>query len=131
MLEISESPDKPIPEDIIAASIQGAVNSFLVSDTNDIISTFHTRLQRGYPTPFVGRDELLAQIQPRLQALNVFSRGRFGGWKYEVGNQDHSCMQGVEAVDAMLFGAEEVTYFYPDLVNTRPKAATTRVYKLH
>ena len=26
-------------------------------------------------------------------------------------------MQGVEAVDAVLFGAEELSYFYPDLLS--------------
>lgn len=34
-------------------------------------------------------------------------------WKYEVSNQDHSLMQGVEAVDHILTGAEEVTYRQP------------------
>jgi hypothetical protein len=36
--------------------------------------------------------------------------------------------QGVEAVDCVVFGAEEETYFYPDAVNVRPKTRTTRVF---
>eukprot|EP00698_Gefionella_okellyi_P016954 TRINITY_DN4901_c0_g1_i1.p1 TRINITY_DN4901_c0_g1~~TRINITY_DN4901_c0_g1_i1.p1 ORF type:complete len:311 (-),score=48.95 TRINITY_DN4901_c0_g1_i1:79-1011(-) len=128
MFEISESPDKPVPSELVQATIDGALKSFLITPTDEIISTYHHRLERGYPTPFVGRDELLEKIQPRLQALGVWSRGRFGGWKYEVGNQDHSLMQGVEAVDSMLFGVEEQTYHYPDLVNVRPKSQTTRTY---
>jgi hypothetical protein len=43
-------------------------------------------------------------------------RGRFGSYKYEVGNQDHSCMLGVEAADNILYGAKEFTLFHPSLV---------------
>jgi len=49
----------------------------------------------------------------------VWSRGRFGSWKYEVGNQDHSLMLGVEAADAVLFGAPEMTLRYPNVVNAK------------
>ncbi|MBE7182651.1 MAG: hypothetical protein INR71_15840, partial [Terriglobus roseus] len=40
-------------------------------------------------------------------------------WRYEVGNQDHSFMLGVEAVDAIHSGAVELTLNYPDFVNGR------------
>ncbi|MEJ2429938.1 MAG: amine oxidase, partial [Deltaproteobacteria bacterium] len=36
-------------------------------------------------------------------------RGRFGFWKYEVGNMDHRVMQGVEVVDRLLLGQPEKT----------------------
>jgi len=42
---------------------------------------------------------------------------RFGSYKYEVANQDHSCMIGVEAVDNILFGSKEFTLDYPSLTN--------------
>ena len=128
MFEFSESPAKPAPkEDPIEATIQGALNTKLFESRDQIISTWHERLEYGYPTPFVGRDELLDEVQPKLMDLGIWSRGRFGGWKYEVGNQDHSLMQGVEAADSVLFGVEESTYSYPDLVNTRK--TTQRSFK--
>ena len=34
-------------------------------------------------------------------------------------NQDHSFMQGVEAVDAIVNGSVELSLFYPDFVNSR------------
>ena len=44
--------------------------------------------------------------------MSVYSRGRFGGWKYEVSNQDHSFMQGVEVVNQILLGKPEQTFRY-------------------
>jgi hypothetical protein len=49
--------------------------------------------------------------------MGIYSRGRFGGWKYEVSNQDHSLMQGVEVVNNLAFGAPEVTYWHPNIAN--------------
>jgi hypothetical protein len=40
-----------------------------------------------------------------LKKQGIYSRGRFGAWKYEVSNQDHSMMQGVEAVVRVWFVA--------------------------
>ena len=50
-------------------------------------------------------------------SFEIWSRGRFGSWKYEVGNQDHSCMLGVEAVDNILTGAKEFSLMYPSQTN--------------
>lgn len=73
----------------------------------------------GYPTPTVDRDAILAEGLPRLEKLGIYSRGRFGAWKYEVSNQDHSFMQGVEVVEHLLHGHRELTLHCPALVNGR------------
>lgn len=45
------------------------------------------RLEYGYPTPSVGRDGVLEKALPWLKDAGIWSRGRFGSYKYEVANQ--------------------------------------------
>ena len=74
------------------------------------VSTWEMNVEYGYPVPTLGRDSALAVVQPWLEERRVYSRGRFGGWKYEVANMDHSVMQGVEWAERMVLGREERTY---------------------
>ena len=106
---------------VVADCLRGAVATGLLSAADEVVSLYHRRLEHGYPTPSLGRDAALQTALPWLQAegRNVWSRGRFGSWKYEVGNQDHSLMLGVEAADAVLFGAAELTLRHPNVVNAR------------
>ena len=67
---------------------------------------FCRRLEHGYPTPSVGREGVLVDALPWLQQHKIWSRGRFGSYRYEVGNQDHSLMLGVECADNVLFGTK-------------------------
>ncbi len=120
LCEISESEMKPVNhENILAETIQGLQQVGLINNLNEIISRWKTFLPYGYPTPFLGRDELIESIEPTLRSMRIYSRGRFGGWKYEVSNQDHSLMQGVEAINHILFKEDEITYFSPKTVNGR------------
>lgn len=118
MLEVSESSHKPVDQaTLIEECLKGCIASQLLTPEDEVVSKWHHRFPMGYPTPFVGRNELLDKVQPHLKAKGIYSRGRFGGWKYEVANQDHSMMQGVEAVEDILGVGEELTYFKPNVVN--------------
>jgi hypothetical protein len=120
MLEISESSYKPVDlETIVKDSIQGLVNTEMLRPDDEIVSTYHRRFDHGYPTPSLEREGALTQLLPKLQEKGIWSRGRFGSWRYEVGNQDHSFMLGVEAVDNIVNGSVELTLNYPDFVNGR------------
>ncbi|KAI1365126.1 FAD/NAD(P)-binding domain-containing protein [Xylaria arbuscula] len=120
MLEVSESSYKPVKhETLLEDCIQGLINTSLLNPEDEIVSTYVRRFDHGYPTPSLERNGVLDQALPYLQGKNILSRGRFGAWKYEVGNQDHSFMQGVEAVDNILTGGVELTLNHPDFVNTR------------
>jgi protoporphyrinogen oxidase len=110
MAEVSESAHKPVnASSLVEDVIQGALNTRLVRQREDIISTWSYRAGHGYPTPGLHRDEALAEIVPFFEQHQVWSRGRFGLWKYEVSNQDHSFMQGVELVERLISGRPEIT----------------------
>ncbi|KAI9666415.1 MAG: hypothetical protein M1821_004351 [Bathelium mastoideum] len=120
MLEVSESSMKPVDQaNMLKDCIQGLVNTEMLKPTDEIVSTYHRRFDHGYPTPSLEREGALKQLLPALQDRDIYSRGRFGSWRYEVGNQDHSFMLGVEAADHIINGAAELTLNYPDFVNTR------------
>jgi protoporphyrinogen oxidase len=118
MTETSESPDKKVSRSaIIEETIQGLLNTDLIQSRNDIVSTWHFAAEYGYPTPSLERDAILKDVLPALERYGIYSRGRFGAWKYEVSNQDHSLMQGVEWANRMVLEIPEVTVFYPEVAN--------------
>lgn len=120
MLEVSESSMKPVDTpNMLRDCIRGLLNTEMLRPTDPIVSTYHRRFDHGYPTPTLEREAALAQLLPALQDRGIYSRGRFGSWRYEVGNQDHSFMLGVEAADNIVNGATELTLNYPDFVNGR------------
>jgi hypothetical protein len=87
----------------VLETLKGAVATGLLSAEDEVVSLFHRRLERGYPTPSLERDAALEKALPWLRdEAKVWSRGRFGAWRYELGNQDHALAQGVEAADAAL-----------------------------
>ncbi|ATY65756.1 UDP-galactopyranose mutase [Cordyceps militaris] len=120
MLEVSESSMKPVDQEtLLKDCIQGLINTDMIRPEDEIVSTYHRRFDHGYPTPSLERESVLKELLPKLEEQDILSRGRFGSWRYEVGNQDHSFMLGVEAVDAIHNGAVELTLNYPDFVNSR------------
>lgn len=112
MCETSYSSFKPVDKGkIVENTIQGLVNSGLISehDCQKIISRYVIDIPHSYPVPTLKRDKALSVIQHYLESNNVYSRGRFGAWRYEVGNMDHSFMQGVEVINRLLNGTPEIT----------------------
>jgi len=91
----------------------------LIERREDIVSTWQYRAGYGYPTPGLERDAALTEMLPFFEARDVHPRGRFGLWKYEVSNQDHSFMQGVEVVERLVNGRIEITAPDPNLANSR------------
>lgn len=120
MAEVSESAHKPVNHNrVVEEVVSGMRATELIRPNDEIVSRWHRRLDHGYPTPSLEREAILHEILPALESKRIYSRGRFGAWRYEVSNQDHSFMQGVEVVEHILHGHEELTLNDPDRVNSR------------
>jgi protoporphyrinogen oxidase len=115
LCEISCSPFKPVNgARVVEDTIQGLVNAKLIAerDQDDIVDTHVISRSYTYPIPSLERDEALRTVHPYLESRDIYSRGRFGAWRYEVGNMDHSVAQGVEWADRIVLGRrdDELTY---------------------
>ncbi|KAG5480991.1 hypothetical protein LSCM1_06665 [Leishmania martiniquensis] len=130
MLEVSQNDAyKSVDADtIVEDCITGLQRATLLRPEDEVVSCWHHIETKGYPVPFVGRNEMLEEVLPVLRDTHqIYSRGRFGAWKYEVANQDHSWMQGVEAVGHILHGTFEDTVHAPEKVNSKRSEARCRL----
>ncbi len=118
LCEVSESGFKPTrgrdgrdEQAVVEECIAGLENAGLLlpGERANIVSRWCYYADYSYPTPSVDRDEILTEVIPWLEARDIYSRGRFGMWKYEVANTDHALMQGVELVNRLLLGEPEHT----------------------
>jgi protoporphyrinogen oxidase len=103
---VGESPNADfILDRVIAELIR--VKILEESDRERIVSRYSRAVAYSYPIPTLGRDRALGILQPALMQREIYSRGRFGAWRYEIGNMDHSVMMGVEAVNHIVAGKKE------------------------
>jgi hypothetical protein len=110
MGEISFPKGQCVDTDLaIEKTIQGYIDTGLIEakDRKNIQSVHTIDIDYSYPVPTLERDKALAIIQPWLESKHIYSRGRFGAWKYEVANMDHSAVQGMEIIDKLLLGHDE------------------------
>jgi UDP-galactopyranose mutase len=115
LAEISQSEFKPEDRDtVVEQTVEGLLNTKILrgSDVELIADTYVIERDYTYPTPSLERDGALRTIHPWLEGQGIYSRGRFGAWRYEVGNMDHSVAQGVEWVNRVVLGdvENELTY---------------------
>jgi hypothetical protein len=112
LCEISQSEHRPVDRGgVVEATIAGLENAGLLEpgERRDICDSWVYHAEYSYPTPTVDRDAILGEVIPWLESRGIYSRGRFGMWKYEVANTDHTLMQGVEVVNRLVLGEPETT----------------------
>lgn len=107
LVEISskqEPSSQTVIDDLVKAKI------IKKSEIPNIVDIWKAKAPYAYPIPTLNRDQYLKIIQKYLISKSIFSRGRFGAWKYEVSNMDYSFMQGVEIVDKILLSKPETIW---------------------
>lgn len=110
LTETAASPHRPVQVDQLNRRVvQALLSNGFIETAAQVHHVWHRTLPYGYPTPTLERDTALERLLPDLESYGVYSRGRFGAWKYEISNQDHSLAQGVELAGRWLRNAPETT----------------------
>lgn len=109
MCEVSYSPSETVDEHdwLTSWSWKALCDLNIIDPDAEVVSEYTHVLPYAYPVPTTNRDLILGEVQPILESHDILSRGRFGAWRYEAGNQDHSAMQGIEAARRALYGEPE------------------------
>ncbi|MBB5939522.1 protoporphyrinogen/coproporphyrinogen oxidase [Streptomyces zagrosensis] len=79
----------------------------LVPEHAPLASAHLEVIEYAYPVPTLGRDAALAEVVPWMEARGIYPRGRFGTWRYEIGNMDHAVKMGIDIARRLVNGAAE------------------------
>lgn len=108
MTEVSYSPYKPESKDGLAERVEAGLRAGGVVAGRPKVASMHVvDIPYAYPVPTINRDRALSTIQPWLMINDIFSRGRFGAWRYEIGNMDHSVKMGIDVARLLVQGTTE------------------------
>ena len=107
MTEIASSPWRPLDRCHLGERVDAAIRrlGLVDADAPSPASTSttcrtRTRCHRSVATQ-------RCTIQPFLMEQGILSRGRFGAWRYELGNMDHAVKMGVDAARLVVNGDAE------------------------
>lgn len=108
MTETGFSDTHPVPRPGLEERVEEALRVSGVVAGGPRVATVHVeQIDYAYPVPTLGRDRALAEIQPWLMERGIYSRGRFGSWRYEIGNMDHAVKMGIDVAARILRAGEE------------------------
>jgi hypothetical protein len=108
MTETAHSPEKPEPRQGLESRVEEGLRASGVVAGRPAVASVHVEsIEYAYPVPTLDRDPALEVIQPWLMGHQIFSRGRFGSWRYEIGNMDHAVKMGIDAARRIVTGQKE------------------------
>jgi protoporphyrinogen oxidase len=97
MTESAYRPASPPDPQALEERVVAALSASGVVEGSPPVASVHTvDVEYAYPVPTLRRDQALETIQAWLMERDVYSRGRFGSWRYEIGNMDHAVKMGVD-----------------------------------
>jgi protoporphyrinogen oxidase len=108
MTETAFSESRAVPRAGLEEKVVDGLRAAQLIDGRPAIASVHVEeIEYAYPVPTLGRDAALGVIQPWLMRQRVFSRGRFGSWRYEMGNMDHAVKMGIDVARHLVQGIAE------------------------
>jgi protoporphyrinogen oxidase len=111
MTETAYSTHRPGSRETLETDVvQALVSTGLLEDDVSIASLHTLDIEYAYPIPTLGRDAALAVVQPWLMEHGIYSRGRFGSWRYEIGNMDHAAKMGIDVARLLVEGRPEALW---------------------
>jgi UDP-galactopyranose mutase len=111
MTETSFSDVKHEPRDGLEERVEAGLRASGVIEGRPEVASVHVEtIDYAYPVPTVRRDAALSVIQPWLTERGIYSRGRFGSWRYEIGNMDHAVKMGIDVAGRIVAGTAETCF---------------------
>jgi protoporphyrinogen oxidase len=108
LTETAYSKTQPIDAAAVPERVVSGLASVGLAEPDAAIASVHSvDVDYAYPVPTRDRDAALAVIQPWLMNAGVYSRGRFGSWRYEAGNMDHATKMGIDLARHLTEGRAE------------------------
>jgi UDP-galactopyranose mutase len=107
LTETSYSRLRPVPSRLADRIPAALVEVGLVDEAAPVVSIHEVDVPYAYPIPTLERDAALAVVQPWLMERSIYSRGRFGSWRYEIGNMDHAVKMGSDVARLLLEATPE------------------------
>ena len=108
MTEVSYSPYKQEARMGLEDRVEEGLRAAGVIEGRPVVASMHViDADYAYPVPTLRRDRALSVIQPWLMEQQIYSRGRFGSWRYEIGNMDHAVKMGIDVARLIVEGTRE------------------------